>query len=191
MNPKEIVIFFTGGTIGMDVAPGGAGAVPGNNHERLLFSLGAPEGVNIKSIPWADLPSPHISPEIMLRLAHDLDAQLSRQEVLGAVISHGTDLMAETAFLLDLALISEKPVVLTGAMLHLAQAGYDGARNLKDSLTACLAAGNERGVLIQMAGEIFLARNTVKMDSIALCPMIAQRHGHAGHGSDCAVYCAV
>lgn len=184
MNPKEIVIFFTGGTIGMDVVPGVSGVAPGNHQDRLISALNAPKGVTIKSIVWADLPSPHISPEIMLRLTHDLDAELSRKEVLGAVVSHGTDLMAETAFFLDLALISQKPVVLTGAMLHLAEAGYDGFRNLKDSLTACLAAGNDRGLLIQMAGEIFIARDTVKMDSTALCPMLAQRHGHAGRVVD-------
>ncbi len=185
MNGKEIVVFFTGGTIGMAAAPGDAGAVPSENQDQLLTGLSAArQKVNIKSIAWANLPSPHITPETMLRLAHDLDAQLKRQEVLGAVVLHGTDLMPETAFFLELALISRKPVILTGSMLHQSQNGYDGIRNLEDSLTACLAAGSERGVLLQMGGEILRACDAVKINSTALCPMVAQRHGYAGRVVD-------
>ena len=179
MNAKEIVVFFTGGTIGMDAAPGQAGAAPGNNQGRIFNALPAHLGsVSIKTVAWADLPSPHITPEIMLRLSMDLEAQLSRPEVAGAVVLHGTDLMAETAFLLELTLSSPKPVVLTGSMLHLNQAGYDGIRNLEDSLAVCLAAGHNRGVLVQMAGEVFQAGDVVKMDSVSVSPMLAQRRGH-------------
>lgn len=185
MNAKEIVVFFTGGTIGMDASPDLPGAAPGNNQGRIFNALADVQtNIHIRTIAWADMPSPHISPEIMLRLSQDLDAQLSRPEVAGAVVLHGTDLMAETAFFLELALISPKPVVLTGAMLHLAQTGYDGMRNLEDSLAVCLAAGQGRGVLIQMAGEIFQARDAVKMDSTAMNPMLAQRRGHAGRVVD-------
>ena len=181
MNAKEIVVFFTGGTIGMDAKEGLGGAAPGNNQGRIFNALADLQpGLHLKAVAWADLPSPHITPEIMLRLSQDLDAQLGRSEVLGAVVLHGTDLMAETAFLLELTLTSDKPVVVTGAMLHLAQTGYDGIRNLEDSLAVCLAAGNNRGVLIQMAGEIFQAGDAVKMDSAAMNPLLAQRRGHVG-----------
>lgn len=185
MNAKEIVVFFTGGTIAMAAAPGQAGAVPNEKQEQLLTGLNLPNrGINIKSIAWANLPSPHITPEIMLRLTHDLDAQLERQEVIGAVVLHGTDLMPESAFFLELSLISRKAVVLTGSMLHQSQSGYDGIRNLEDSLAACLAAGSERGVLLQMGGELFQARDAVKISSTALCPMISQRHGYTGRVVD-------
>ena len=113
MNAKEIVIFFTGGTIGMDAKEGRGGAVPGNNQGRIFDALADLQpGLHLKAVAWADLPSPHITPEIMLRLSQDLDAQLGRSEVLGAVVLHGTDLMAETAFLLELTLTSGKPVWL-------------------------------------------------------------------------------
>lgn len=181
MNAKEIVVFFTGGTIGMDAKEGQTGVTPGNNEGRIFSALADLRAdMRIKTIAWADLPSPHITPEIMLRLSQDLDAQLKRSEVLGAVVLHGTDLMAETAFLLELTLMSNKPVVVTGAMLHLAQTGYDGVRNLEDSLAACLAAGPDRGVLVQMAGEIFAAKDALKVDSTAVNPLLAQRRGHVG-----------
>lgn len=181
MSAKEVVVFFTGGTIGMDSRPDQAGAAPGNNQGRIFNALGGSyANIGIKIIAWADLPSPHITPEIMLRLSRDLEAQLARSEVIGAVVLHGTDLLAETAFLLELTLTGPKPVVLTGSMLHLAQAGYDGIRNLEDSLAVCLAAGPNRGVLVQMAGEIFQASDVVKTDSISVSPMEAQRRGHVG-----------
>lgn len=181
MSAKEVVVFFTGGTIGMDAAPGQGGAAPGNNQGRIFNALGkAWVNVGLKTIAWADLPSPHITPEIMLRLSQDLEAQLARSEVAGAVVLHGTDLLAETAFFLEIALASAKPVVLTGSMLHMSQAGYDGLRNLEDSLAVCLAAGPNRGVLVQMAGEIFQANDVVKADSISVSPMLAQRRGHVG-----------
>lgn len=181
MSAKEVVVFFTGGTIGMDAGPGKGGAAPGNNQGRIFNALdGAWGNANIKTIAWADLPSPHITPEIMLRLSRDLEAQLARSEVAGAVVLHGTDLLAETAFFLELALASTKPVVLTGSMLHMSQAGYDGIRNLEDGLAVCLAAGLNWGVLVQMAGEIFQASDVVKADSISVSPMVAQRRGHVG-----------
>ena len=41
MNAIELVVFFTGGTIGMDAAPGQAGAAPGNNQGRIFNALPA------------------------------------------------------------------------------------------------------------------------------------------------------
>ena len=169
----------------MDAEPGSAGAAPGKHQGRIFGALGGLDpGLHLTTIAWADLPSPHITPQIMLRLAQDVDAQLKRPEVLGAVVLHGTDLMAESAFLLELALASPKPVVVTGAMLHLAQTGYDGIRNLEDSLAVCLAAGEGRGVLLCMAGEIFQACDALKVDSGAMNPLAAQRRGHIGRVTD-------
>ena len=53
---------------------------------------------------WADLPSPHITPELMFRLAQDVDQALQAPETLGAVIIHGTDVLVESAFMADLVL---------------------------------------------------------------------------------------
>ena len=52
----------------------------------------------------------------MWRLARRAAAWLERPDIDGLVITHGTDTIEETAFLLDLVLTSDKPVVLVGAM---------------------------------------------------------------------------
>ena len=52
----------------------------------------------------------------MWRLARRAAAWLDRPDIDGLVITHGTDTIEETAYLLDLVLTSDKPVVLVGAM---------------------------------------------------------------------------
>ena len=57
-------------------------------------------------------------------------AWLERPDIDGLVITHGTDTIEETAFLLDLVLTTRKPVVLVGAMRTVSDASWDGPANL-------------------------------------------------------------
>lgn len=87
----------------------------------------------------------------------------------GFLVIAGTDSLEELAFYLDLAVESEKPIVVTGAMRPADLDGYDGIANLKDScrvLASPEAAG--KGVLLVMNGEIHAARHVRKMDAQAL-----------------------
>ena len=65
-----VAIFFTGGTIAMKLGSGSKGVVPEVQFQSLVDQL-APfqRDVHFKAIHWADLPSPHISPERMARFA--------------------------------------------------------------------------------------------------------------------------
>ena len=54
--------------------------------------------------------------EIWARLVKETESQLKDPEVTGVVITHGTDTLEETAFMLNQVLKSEKPVVLVGSM---------------------------------------------------------------------------
>ncbi|WP_319778362.1 asparaginase [Maridesulfovibrio sp.] len=186
MNSKnisgEVILIFTGGTIGMSEKADAGGVVPDDNFTKLLNEV-TPDGHDIKIRPvlWSDIPSPHMCPERMLKLAHDVENFLTEKQVLGAVILHGTDLMAETAYVLDMTVCSPKPVVLTGAMRYFNESGYDGIRNLVDAVRTCLLPPPEgTDVIIQMADKLFAAKNAIKYSSLNVDPFIGQNTGRIG-----------
>lgn len=89
----------------------------------------------------------------------------------GIVLTHGTDTLEETAFLLELVHDSERTVVLTGAQKPADSPDPDGPRNVRE---AVLAAADERlrgtGVLISFDGVVHSARGTRKIHTTASNP---------------------
>jgi L-asparaginase len=180
---KEILVFFTGGTIGMSPAEGVHGVAPGDNFDKLLNQL-APqrEGVTLRPIPWSDKPSPHMTPADMFRLAREVEAALAEPDVLGAVILHGTDVLVESAYMCDMVIDSDKPVILTGSMRYYSESGYDGIRNLINGVRACLLpipAGT--GACVLMTDRIFAAREAVKVNSLNVDAFESREAGIVGY----------
>lgn len=164
----------------MDRVPGVEGVAPGGNFERLMMHLAPDPDIALRPIIWSDLPSPHMTPEHMLRLAMDVNTALAEPTALGAVVLHGTDLMVESAFTMELALTSSKPVVFTGSMRHMGETGYDGVRNLCNGIKICLSAPPCSEVLVQLGDWIFSARDAIKEDSLSVDPIASQQRGVAG-----------
>ncbi len=177
----RIHVFFTGGTIGMTPAPGCPGVAPGGTFQSLLENLALPpQGLRLNPVAWADKPSPHMTPSDMLALSRDLDAALAQPGSRGAVVLHGTDVLVETAYLLDLTLASALPVVCTGAMRYYAECGFDGLRNLVNSLRACLALPQGGGASLLMTDRLFAARTAVKVNSLNIDAFEAREDGVLG-----------
>lgn len=185
MNTRQgtIAVFFTGGTIGMSPAEGVEGVAPGNNFSRLLHELASPpEGVTLDPVLWSDKPSPHMTPDDMFRLAKDVERAVDQKDCLGAVVLHGTDVLAETAYMCDLAVDTHKPVVLTGSMRYYSESGYDGLRNLINAIrTVLLPLPPGTGAALLMTDRIFRAREAVKVNSLNVDAFESREAGIIGY----------
>jgi len=179
----EIVVFFTGGTIGMSPAEGVHGVAPGGNFEKLLNQL-APQADNVRLRPllWSDKPSPHMTPDDMFRLAKEVEEAVAQPHVLGAVILHGTDVLAESAYMCDLVIDTDKPVILTGSMRYYSESGYDGLRNLINAVRAVLLPiPPGTGACILMTDRLFTAREAVKVNSLNVDAFESREAGIVGY----------
>lgn len=86
---------------------------------------------------FSNLDSCEMQPELWTRLARRLYERLPHYD--GAVITHGTDTLAETACALSFMLQNlPRPVVLTGAQRPLGEIRTDARTNLIDAVTAAL-----------------------------------------------------
>jgi L-asparaginase len=98
---------------------------------------------------------------------------------VGIVITHGTDTIEETAYLLARTLDPAIPVVITGAMRTSSDADWDGPRNLRDAATvAASTASAGRGAMVVFAGSVFAGHEAVKTDTVRLDAFSAP-HGAA------------
>jgi L-asparaginase len=89
--------------------------------------------------------------------------QLARADVDGIVITHGTDSLEETAYLLARSVTSEKPIVFTGAMRTASDLGWDGPANLLNAVkVAACSEARGYGVLVAMSSRIYAAVDVTK-----------------------------
>jgi L-asparaginase len=89
-----------------------------------------PDLAAIQAEEYCNLPSAHFTLDTLWGLRSRVAELLDKPEVDGVVVTHGTDVLEESAYLLDLTVPSEKPMVLTGAMRTASQIGYEGFANL-------------------------------------------------------------
>jgi L-asparaginase len=162
---KKVVIITTGGTIAMKRGPMVGGAVPTLKGEDFIALLPR-GGVDLAFEEFANLPSSHLTPAQVLDLGQRVEAALSAPDVDGVVVTHGTDTLEESAYLLDLTINSGKPVVVTGAMRTATQLGYDGMLNLSSAIRVA-AAPEARGfgTLVVFNETIFAAADVQKTHS--------------------------
>lgn len=163
---KNITVLATGGTIagiaGSAIAPEyRAGEIGIDEYLEQAGGLGL--GVQLSGQQVANIDSADMGAEVWNRLHPAIMAALADDECDGVIVTHGTDTLEETAFLLDLTLPATKPVVVVGAMRPADAVGYDGLRNFANAVRVAAdedAAG--RGVLVVMGDRVFAARDVRK-----------------------------
>jgi L-asparaginase len=102
--------------------------------------------------------------------------------VAGVVITHGTDTLEETAFLLSLLVPPTKPVVVVGSMRPSTAVSADGPQNLMDAVRVAAAPNAAgRGVMVVMNDTIFDPVSVTKMDMARVNAFAAPARGPIGH----------
>jgi L-asparaginase len=165
-----IHVLFTGGTISMQYDAASGGNVPTHGGEALVaLAPELPSIADVRVENWARMPACHLTPADLWRLRERVRALQADPAVDGIVITHGTDILEETAYLLDRTLAPRVPVVLTGAMRTSDHVEWDGARNLTDAVrVAADAQAAGRGALVVFAGLVWQGLEAVKRDTVAL-----------------------
>jgi L-asparaginase len=162
-----IVILGTGGTIAgtAKTASDGVGYTAAQLRvEDLLAAVPALAERSLEAVQVAQLDSKDMDFATWQRLAVAVHAQLARPEVRGVVITHGTDTLEETAYLLHRVLAPAKPVVLTAAMRPATALAPDGPQNLFDAVQVAAAPG-AAGVVVAFAGRVHDASQVHKAHS--------------------------
>ena len=149
-----IVVLGVGGTIagtaaspqdGVDYAAGQLRAAD------LVARIPALAAWRLQTEEVARIDSKDIDFAVWAKLATSVAYHLDRSDVAGIVVTHGTDTLEETAYLLQRVLAPDKPVVLTAAMRPATALGADGPRNLLDAVRVAALEG-ARGVVAVLGG---------------------------------------
>ena len=120
----------------------------------------------IRGEQFCSIDSSDMSEGLWLALAARVQELAGRDDVDGIVVTHGTDTMEETAYFLNLAVHTEKPVVFVGSMRPATAISADGPLNLLEAVQAAAQAETGRyGVVIVMNGTICSARFVEKTDT--------------------------
>lgn len=190
MKKKHIYILATGGTIS---AKGEEGKTLNYSNGKLIIEdiiktvKGIDKIANITTEQIFNISSIDISMDKMFTLAKRINELAKDDSIDGFVITQGTDTLEETAFLLNLVIKTNKPVIMTGSMRPSTANGADGPSNLYEAiLVASCEEAVGKGVLVVFADAIINGRDVQKNDSFRLQAFDAKEFGYCGYvHNDC------
>src|SRR5918996_1158949 len=182
MMPEKVVLIGTGGTIASRHDPKLGRTVASQRGEDLLAQV--PQLAEVAAIEiddFATVSSFDMSAEFAHRLAGRINQQLARDDVAGAVVTHGTDTMEESCYLADLLLGFDKPAVFTGAQRAHDDPNPDGPGNVLSAVrTAAAPDARGLGAVICFADQIHAARDVTKVSASALATFQSYDKGALG-----------
>lgn len=159
----RVRLIATGGTISMRVDAAAGGNVPQLTGREIVGTVpGIDRVARLEVEEFGRFPGPHMTPERMWELRARVLAAIA-DGVDGVVVTHGTDTIEETAYLLDRALPPEVPVVITGAMRSSSELSWDGPLNLMSAVrVAASPEARGRGTMVVMDERIIEGAEVVK-----------------------------
>lgn len=187
---QKVAIIFTGGTISMRVDENTKAAIPAlGGHEIIAFVNDIDNLADVIIDDYISIPSPYITPIMMLELSKHVMTYINRDDICGVVITHGTDTLEETAYFLDLKIKTPKPIILVGAMRSVSELGYDGPSNLVAAIRCAMAKeARNKGVMVVMNGDINASNEVMKTHTMALDTFKSLEFGPLGIVDDDKVF---
>ena len=190
----RVLLLSTGGTIAgrgeasTKVNTYAAGALTGDALLAAvpeLRQLALIQGEAIASVDSADLQMRHWTALVQrIRAAFAADPALA-----GVVITHGTNTLEETAWLLQLLIDDPRPVVLVGAMRPATALSADGPLNLYQAVEVVIhPQARGRGVLAVLDGEIHGAQAVSKIATQGVGAFRSTGSGPLGWVDDAGVH---
>ncbi|MFC9328906.1 asparaginase [Kitasatospora sp. NPDC057015] len=177
----RIVVITTGGSIAARRRETGWAASASGR--EVLSRVVVPPGMSVEVVELCTLDGPLMTTAHQLTLLRAVRRLFTRTDVEGVVVTHGTDTLEESAFLLDLHHHDPRPVVFTGAQQPLDLPGDDGPRNLRGALLAASAVSGV-GTLVAFGGKLFAARGTVEFHTLAQDAFANPEEGPIGEVRD-------
>ena len=194
MHRPRILLIGTGGTIAgtapesTQLSHYSAGAIGAGELLQTvpqLQQLAEIEAEQIANVDSADLQFDHwrrLVARIREALAVDPD-------LAGVVITHGTNTLEETAWLLQLLIDDPRPVVLVGAMRPATALSADGPLNLYQAAQVAVSSeARGQGVLVVMDGQIHGARDVTKVATQGVGAFASPSTGALGWVDDAGVH---
>lgn len=180
MTLKKILVMHTGGTISMSEDESNKVVEneenPISKHHDIIKQY-----ADVTEINPINLPSPHVTIADVVKLRDVIEENSKHDQYDGFVITHGTDTLEETAYLLDLITQTDKPIVITGAMRSSNEIGSDGLYNFISALrVAASDDSSDKGVMVVFNDEIHTARNVTKTHTSNTNTFQSPNHGPLG-----------
>jgi L-asparaginase len=154
----KVVVLSLGGTISStDVGHGGV--TPSLSGEALIEDVPEiSEVAEVSSESFRQVPGSELTLDDLVELSEEIKGHID-EGAAGVVVTQGTDTIEETAFLLDLLVDRDAPVVVTGAMRHPDLPGAEGPANILSSVqVAASKVARDVGTVVVMNDEIHAAR---------------------------------
>ncbi len=180
----RVHVLATGGTI----ASAAGGALSASSLVEAVPELAGVAAVTGED--WSAIGSSQMTPELQFALAERVNELFAADPSLGGiVVTHGTDSLEETAFLLDLLVGDSRPVVFAAAQRPPRRVDTDGPRNLRNA-AALAASTTDRGlgVLVTLNDEVHAARDVRKTHSAAVEAFASPGAGPLGSVDDGVFY---
>lgn len=177
---KKLLLIHTGGTISMSQDETNKVVTnsdnPISNHQDIIKQY-----ADVTEITPFNVPSPHMNIKYVETLKLIIEDANRDENYDGIVITHGTDTLEETAYLLDLTINVSKPITITGAMRSSNEIGSDGLYNFISAIrVASSDNAADMGVMVVFNDEIHTARNVTKTHTSNTNTFQSPNHGPLG-----------